>query len=60
MKKGWQTINNKNYYFDNEGKMAVGIKVINSTTYYFNNNGQLELQDGNQINTINITLIKTV
>lgn len=35
MKKGFQTINHKTYYFDKNGKRVTGLHTVNGKTYYF-------------------------
>ncbi|MGL5801053.1 MAG: SH3 domain-containing protein, partial [Cetobacterium sp.] len=41
IKKGWQTINGKKYYFDNNGNKTVDWKEIDGNWYYFNSDGTL-------------------
>lgn len=41
MKKGFQTIDHKTYYFDKSGKLVKGLHEINGNTYYFEKNGQM-------------------
>lgn len=41
MKKGFQTIDHKTYYFDHNGKRVNGLHTINGKTYYFEKNGQM-------------------
>lgn len=38
-KTGWQTIDGKKYYFDNNGSMMLGWQTISGATYYFDSNG---------------------
>lgn len=39
---GWQTINNKQYYYDNNGKKVTGKQVINGIEYNFDAKGRLQ------------------
>ena len=39
--KGWKTIGGKKYYFDSEGKMAIGLCITDKGIYYFDKNGAL-------------------
>ncbi|MGL5575476.1 MAG: N-acetylmuramoyl-L-alanine amidase family protein [Sarcina sp.] len=41
-KVGLQVIDNKTYYFDNQGIMQTGIKTIGGQEYYFNNDGIMQ------------------
>ncbi len=38
---GWQSINEKQYYFDEAGTMTTGWQTIDGQQYYFNDNGAM-------------------
>ncbi|MGL5820150.1 MAG: hypothetical protein ACRCYE_00750 [Sarcina sp.] len=40
--KGMQTIDRKQYYFNNEGIMQTGLQTINNYGYYFNKDGVMQ------------------
>ncbi|MGL5634360.1 MAG: hypothetical protein ACRDDL_04790, partial [Sarcina sp.] len=40
--KGMQTIDGKQYYFNNEGIMQTGLQTINNYGYYFNKDGVMQ------------------
>ncbi|PNV63301.1 hypothetical protein C0033_04265 [Clostridium sp. chh4-2] len=40
----WKTIENKRYYFDENGNMAKGFRHINGDQYYFNDDGSLQME----------------
>ncbi|MGL6107369.1 L,D-transpeptidase [Romboutsia sp.] len=42
IKKGWQTINGKKYYYNEQGKKVTGWQVINKNKYYFNKEGVMQ------------------
>lgn len=40
----WKSIENKRYYFDENGSMMKGFQYINGDQYYFNDDGSLQLE----------------
>ncbi|MDM8235014.1 N-acetylmuramoyl-L-alanine amidase [[Ruminococcus] torques] len=36
----WETIGGQHYYFDNDGKMAIGWRFLNNEWYYFKDSGR--------------------
>ena len=40
----WKTIENKRYYFDENGNMAKDFRHINGDQYYFNDDGSLQME----------------
>lgn len=47
IKNGWQLINDKWYYYENDGQVSTGFKKISNEWYYFDNSG--EMQSGWQL-----------
>ena len=41
MYTGWRTDGNKKYYYDSNGRLALGLKKVGSNQYYFKSNGEM-------------------
>lgn len=41
-KRGWQSVNGKQYYYDKKGVKVTGLKKINGAKYYFNKKGVMQ------------------